>query len=219
VSPKADQSGPPRRGARGAPAPGREAEAPLAGYEVLLAVTGGIACYKSAYLTSQLVQAGAGVTVAMTASAEQFIAPLTFQTLSARPVYRSLWQATEDWKSGHISLSERADLFVIAPATANILAKMACGLADDLVSSLALAAGGECPILVAPAMNTRMWNAPPTRDNMKRLRSWGVLVVGPGEGFLACRATGAGRMAEPAEIFDTITKILKKWPPKGRGQK
>ena len=195
-----------------------KADTPLAGYEVLLGVTGGIACYKSADLVSRLVQAGAGVTVAMTDSAEQFVAPLTFQTLSARPVYRSLWQATEDWKSGHISLTEQADLFVIAPATANILAKMACGIADELVSCLALSASGECPILVAPAMNTRMWNAPPTQDNMKRLRSWGVHVVGPGEGFLACRATGAGRMAEPAEVLDTITKIVRKWPPKRREQ-
>ena len=197
----------------------RKADSPLAGYEVLLGVTGGIACYKSASLTSQLVQAGAGVTVAMTASAEQFIAPLTFQTLSARPVYRSLWQATEVWKSGHLSLTELADVFLIAPATANILAKMAAGLADDLVSSLALSASGECPILVAPAMNTRMWSAQPTQANLNRLRSWGVQVVGPGEGFLACRATGPGRMAEPAEIFAALSKMLLKKRPKGvRGE-
>jgi phosphopantothenoylcysteine synthetase/decarboxylase len=203
-----------RRAAPVAPAP----PGPLAGYEVLLAVTGGIACYKSAFLTSQLAQAGAGVTVAMTAAAEQFVAPLTFQTLSARPVYRSLWQATEDWKSGHISLTELADLLVIAPATANTLAKMACGLADDLVSSLALAASDECPILVAPAMNTRMWSAPPTRANIARVRSWGVQVVGPGEGFLACRSIGAGRMAEPAEIFDAVARLLRKNPPKRKAK-
>jgi phosphopantothenoylcysteine decarboxylase/phosphopantothenate--cysteine ligase len=196
----------------------KQADQALAGYEVLLGVTGGIACYKSADLVSKLVQAGAGVTVAMTASAEQFITPLTFQTLCLRPVYRNLWQATEEWKSGHISLTEQADLFLLAPATANILAKMASGLADDLVSTLALAASGECPILVAPAMNSRMWLAPPTQANVKRLKEWGVQVVGPGEGFLACRTVGPGRMSEPAEILVTASRILKKTRPKRMGK-
>ena len=197
----------------------RKADKALSGYEVLLGVTGGIACYKSADLVSKLVQAGAGVTVAMTESAERFVAPLTFQTLCLRPVYRNLWQATEEYESGHISLTERADIFIVAPATANILAKMAAGIADDLVSCLALSASGECPILVAPAMNARMWSAPPTQANVRRLRSWGVQVVGPGEGFLACRAFGAGRMAEPGEIITAASKILLRRRPKGaRGE-
>ena len=194
----------------------RRAAQPLSGYEVLLGVTGSIACYKSADLASKLVQAGAGVTVAMTASAERFIAPLTFQTICQRPVYYSLWQATEECHSSHISLTELADLLIVAPATANTLAKMAAGMADNIVTSLALSATGECPILVAPAMNSRMWAARPTRDNLNRLRSWGVHVVGPQEGFLACRALGPGRMAEPEQILAAAREIVLKKRPKGR---
>lgn len=192
------------------------ADKPLASYEVLLCLTGGIACYKAADLTSKLVQAGAGVTVAMTDAATRFILPITFQTLARRSVYTNLWQATEDYQPGHISLTEQADLLMVAPATANFLAKMAAGLADDLVSCLALSASGACPVLVAPAMNARMWNAPPTRANVERLRSWGVQFVGPDEGFLACRDTGPGRMSEPADILAAATIILRKSQPKGR---
>jgi phosphopantothenoylcysteine decarboxylase/phosphopantothenate--cysteine ligase len=186
----------------------------LDGYEVLVCLTGGIACYKVADLVSKLVQAGAGVTVAMTDAAQRFIAPLTFQTLSGRPVYTSLWQATEEYEAGHLSPTARADLMIVAPATANILAKMAGGLADELVVALALSATGECPILVAPAMNTRMWEAPATQANLKRLVEWGVHAVGPNEGLLACRTTGKGRMAEPAEILAAAATLLLKKPPK-----
>ena len=186
----------------------------LAGYEVLLCVTGGIACYKSADLTSKLIQLGAGVTVALTESATQFVAPLTFQALSGRQAYTSIWQSTETYSSQHLSLTEQADLMIVAPATANILAKMAAGLADDLVSTLALSASGECPILVAPAMNTRMWNAHPTQANVQRLKSWHMQMVGPASGRLACGAVGEGRMAEPVDILAAAQEILLKKPPK-----
>ena len=187
---------------------------PIDCYEVLLCVTGGIACYKSAELASGLVQAGAGVTVAMTDAASQFITPLTFQALTARGVYSSLWQSSEDFRSQHISLTERADLMIIAPATADIIAKIACGIADDLVSTMALAANGACAMLIAPAMNTRMLQAPPTKANIEKLKSWGAQIIGPAEGRLACGTVGPGRMIEPAQILKTACEILRKSPPK-----
>ena len=186
---------------------------PLAGTEVLLCVTGGIACYKSADLASRLVQAGAGLSVAMTDAAQRFVGPMTFQALSGRQVFTSLWESDRDFDTQHIALTERADLMVLAPATANLLAKMACGIADDLVSALALSAHGACGVLAAPAMNTRMWNAPPTQANLETLRARGVHVIGPAEGRLACGTTGVGRMAEPAEILQAATEILLP-PPK-----
>jgi len=188
----------------------------LDGYEVLLCVTGGIACYKSADLASRLVQGGAGVTVAMTDAAQRFVAPLTFGALTGRQAFKSLWQGGEDYSASHIALSERADLMIVAPATADILAKMACGLADDLVSTLALSTAGECDILAAPAMNTRMWNAPPTRANVATLRDRGVRMVGPDEGRLACGTVGPGRMAEPADILHAAAELLLRSPPKRR---
>ncbi|MCE5279217.1 MAG: flavoprotein [Planctomycetaceae bacterium] len=188
----------------------------LSGYEVLLCVSGGIACYKTADLASSLVQAGAGVNVAMTDSATQFIGPITFQSLTGRRVYTSMWIAPQEYSAQHIALTELADLMVIAPATADILAKMACGLADNLVSTLALSAHGACPILAAPAMNTRMWTAPAMQDNMKTLISRGLEVVGPAEGRLACGTIGNGRMSEPDDIFQTISDLLRKNPPKNR---
>ncbi|MFP4139914.1 MAG: flavoprotein [Planctomycetota bacterium] len=183
-------------------------EKPLEGREILLCVTGGIACYKSADLCSKLVQAGAGVHVAMTESARRFVAPLTFQALTRRMVYTDLWQSTREYRSGHLSLTEQADLMIVAPATANTLAKLAVGLADDLVSALALSAHGACPILLAPAMNTRMWDAPPTRANLRTLRDWGLHVVGPNAGRLACDTVGPGRMAEPGEILSAAVDLL-----------
>ena len=186
----------------------------LTGYEVLVCVTGGVAAYKVADLTSKLVQADAGVSVAMTDSAMQFVAPMTFQALSGRQVYTSMWQSGQSYDPQHLSLTERADLTIIAPATANIMAKMAGGIADDIVSALALSAHGSCPILIAPAMNTRMWQAPPTQDNFAKLKAWGIHTVGPGEGYLACRTVGVGRMAEPAEIIESAARLLLANPPK-----
>lgn len=181
---------------------------PLEGREILLCVTGGIACYKSADLCSKLAQSGAGVHVAMTESARRFVAPLTFQAISRRMVYTDLWQSTREYRSGHLSLTEQADLMIVAPATANTLAKFSAGLADDLVSALALSAHGACPILLAPTMNTRMWEAPPTRTNLQTLRDWGLHVVGPNTGRLACDTVGPGRMAEPAEILAAAGDLL-----------
>jgi len=191
-------------------------ERPLDGYEVLLCVSGGIACYKSADLASRLVQAAAGLSVAMTDAAQQFVTPLTFQAVSGRQVFTSLWQAGRAHSTQHIDLTERADLMIVAPATANILAKMAAGIADELVSTLALSANDACEILVAPAMNSRMWTAPATQANLARLGDWGVHTVGPGEGRLACGAVGPGRMAEPAEILQAATELLLRKPPKRR---
>ncbi|MBN1553909.1 MAG: phosphopantothenoylcysteine decarboxylase [Phycisphaerae bacterium] len=176
--------------------------------EVLLCVTGGIAAYKSADLASKLVQAGVGVTAAMSESACRFVQPLTFQTLTNRPVYTNLWTAGENCEIEHISLTERADLMVVAPATANILAKLAAGIADDLISTMGLSAAGACEILVAPAMNHRMWNAPATQANVKILRERGVDFVGPAEGRLACGDEGTGRMAQPADILQRILEKL-----------
>ncbi len=191
-------------------------DSPLAGYEVLLCVTGGIACYKSADLASKLVQAGAGVSVAMTEAACRFVTPLTFQAITRRQVYTSLWQSTESFVPDHISLADRADLMVVAPATADIIAKFAAGIADDLVSTTALAVSGteQCPILVAPAMNSKMWQSPATQDNVKKIRQWGYEILGPAEGYLACGTSGTGRMVQPADLLETIGKLLKKNPPK-----
>ncbi len=193
----------------------RQKDNPLKGYEVLLCVTGGIACYKVAHLTSKLVQAAAGVSVAMTEAATRFVAPLTFQTLTGRAVYTSLWESTERYSWRHISLTDAADLMLIAPATANIIAKMATGIADDLVSTLSLAAAGACKILLAPAMNERMWQAPPTKANIEKLNGWGVHIVGPVRGHLACGVQGQGRLAEPDAILAKATELLLSDPPKG----
>ncbi len=181
---------------------------PLAGRELLLCVTGGIAAYKAADLASKLRQAGAGVSAAMTDAACRFVAPLTFQALTGRQVFTSLWQSSEDFRSQHLSLTDRAELVIVAPATADAIAKIAAGIADDLVSTLALSAWDAAPMLVAPAMNTRMWNAPPTRRNVRDLAEWGVRFVGPAEGRLACQTVGPGRMAEPADILDAAVDVL-----------
>lgn len=181
---------------------------PLSGREVLLCVTGGIACYKAADLASRLVAAGANVHVAMTEAAVRFVAPLTFQALTHHPVFTSLWQADERCDSGHIALTDRAEIMIVAPATADILGKLAAGIADDLVSTLFLAATGACAVLAAPAMNTRMWNAPAVQANIARLKDWSVQFVGPAEGRLACGTTGPGRMAEPPDILAAAVDIL-----------
>jgi phosphopantothenoylcysteine decarboxylase/phosphopantothenate--cysteine ligase len=187
---------------------------PLAGYEVLLCITGGIACYKSADLASKLVQQGCGVSVAMTDAAREFIAPLTFQALTGRRVYTSLWQSSRDYSSQHISLSQRADLMIVAPATANILAKIASGLADDLVSTMALSACGACKLLLCPAMNSRMFQAPATQANLATLKAWQMEILGPASGRLACNTVGPGRMVEPGEILSTCLEMLQSSPAK-----
>lgn len=178
----------------------------LAGKCVVLGVTGGIAAYKACELTSRLRKAGAQVYVIMTKNACQFVAPLTFETLSNHPVATDTFARPETWEVEHVALAKRADVFVIAPATANILAKMACGLADDMLSTTVLAT--RAPVLIAPAMNTGMWDNPATQENVERLQQRGVHFIGPEGGFLACGDTGAGRMSAPKDIFDAIEKLL-----------
>ena len=165
---------------------------------ILLGVSGGIAAYKSAELVRLLKKQGAEVQVVMTQSAIQFISPLTFQALSGNPVHTELLDADVENAMGHISLARWADVLLIAPATANIIAKLAHGLADDLLSTLYLAA--TCPVVVAPAMNQAMWNKVVTQENIQTLRRHGVKVIGPEQGDQACGETGYGRMTEPTAI-------------------
>ncbi len=171
---------------------------PLAGQRILLGVTGGIAAYKAAALVRELKRAGAEVQVVMTAAARAFVGPLTFQALSGRPVRGALLDPAEESGMDHIGLARWADLVLIAPATADFLARLAGGLADDLLATLCLAT--TAPIAVAPAMNHRMWEAPATRANVETLRRRGVHVLGPAEGDQACGETGPGRMVEPEAI-------------------
>lgn len=178
----------------------------LTGREIVLGVTGGIAAYKSAEIVSRLRHLGAHVNVIMTRNATQFVAPLTFETLSANPVVTDTFDRPERWEVEHVALAKKAEIFVIAPATANIMAKMACGIADDMLSTTVLAT--KAPILIAPAMNTGMWTAPATQANIAVLRERGCHFVGPDSGILACGDAGAGRMSEPEEIVAEITKLL-----------
>jgi phosphopantothenoylcysteine decarboxylase/phosphopantothenate--cysteine ligase len=178
----------------------------LAGKKIVLGVTGGIAAYKSAEIVSRLRHLGAEVHVIMTENAAKFVAPLTFQTLSANPVVTDTFATPETWNVEHVALAKLADIFVIAPATANILAKMACGIADDMLSTTVLAT--KAPVLAAPAMNTGMWTAPATAQNVETLRNRGVHIIGPGSGMLACGDEGAGRMSEPEVIVAEIERIL-----------
>ncbi len=180
--------------------------ASLANREVLLGVSGGIAAYKSAELTSRLVQAGAKVSVVLTEAATRFIGKTTFEALTGRPVYVGLFEPREHYIGEHIGLARRAELFVIAPATADVLARLAHGHADDLLTTLALAV--TCPVLVAPAMNSEMWSKPAVQRNVQQLRDDGVQIAAPGAGWLSCGMTGAGRMAEPAELLAEIARQL-----------
>ena len=178
----------------------------LAGKRILLIVSGGIAAYKSLELVRRLRERGAAVRCAMTASAEQFVTPLSLQALTEDKVYRELFSLTDESEMGHINLSRQADLIVVAPATANILAKMAGGLADDLATTLLLATDKE--VLAAPAMNVRMWTHAATQANLELLRQRGVRFVGPNEGDMACGEYGPGRMAEPQTILAAIRAAL-----------
>ena len=178
----------------------------LAGKTITLGITGGIAAYKAAELASSLVKSGADVHVAMTSSACEFITPLTFETLTGNPVHKGLFQAGPEGGVLHIDLAQRADLLVIAPATANIIGKTANGIADDLVSTLAVAA--SCPVLFCPAMNVVMYENPLVQRNIATLMENGYHFVEPAEGRLACGAVGKGRLAELDVILHSITKQL-----------
>jgi phosphopantothenoylcysteine decarboxylase len=182
----------------------------MKGREIVVGVTGGIAAYKTAALVSQLVQAGAGVTVVMTTAAERFVGAATFAALTGRPVAREIFDEAQFPLGAHITLAERGNLLVIAPASADFMAKAAHGLAEDLLSTLYLAFSGR--VLMAPAMNTAMWEHAAVQRNVAQLRSDGVQFVDPGSGWLSCRQVGAGRMAEPDSIAAAIRELLEKAP-------
>ena len=184
----------------------------LDGFQLLVCVTGGIAAYKAASLVSALIQRDAAVTVAMTANATRLIGPPTFRALTGRPVCTDMWAEDSSPDIEHISLSDRADLVVVAPATANILAKMAAGIADDLVSTTLLCVDG--PVLLAPAMNERMWSNPATGQNVSTLKARGHIFVGPESGWQACGKAGLGRMSEPQTILQAVEEALQHKNPK-----
>ena len=174
----------------------------LRGKTVLLAVTGGIACYKSASLASALVKQGADVQVLMTKNAAELIGPRTFEALTGNRVAMDTFDRNYPFQVEHIALADRADLVLVAPATANVLAKLANGLADDMLTTTILACG--CPKLAAPAMNTGMYENPATQDNLDRLRRYGWEIVEPAVGRLACGAVGRGKMPEPEELLERV---------------
>ena len=178
----------------------------LSGKRITLGVTGGIAAYKAAELVRQLVKLGATVRVAMTEAATRFVTPVTFQALSGHPVYCDQWDARVANNMAHIELSREADIILIAPASADFLAKLAHGLADDLVSTLALAR--NCPLLAAPAMNLQMWSNPATQRNVATLRSDGIALLGPASGDQACGEVGLGRMIEAEEIVEDVVAFF-----------
>jgi phosphopantothenoylcysteine decarboxylase/phosphopantothenate--cysteine ligase len=176
---------------------------------IIVGVTGGIAAYKSAWLVSRLAQAGAQVTVAMTTSATRFVTPLTFQALSGRPVYTSQWQHVESHDPQHISLARAASLAVVAPCTMDCMAKLAAGRTDDVVCLILSAIDrGRTPVLLAPSMNEVMWAQPSTQRNAKHLRADGFELIGPAEGWQACRTVGPGRMVEPDQLLAAIAREL-----------
>lgn len=179
----------------------------LGGKEIIVGVCGGIAAYKVADVVSKLAQLGAGVSVVMTAHAMQFITPLTFEALSGRKVRTGAFEQADPGDTQHIKLTERADLMLIAPATANMIAKVACGICDDLLSLMISASA--CPVVFAPAMNDRMWANPIAQENFAKLKRLGYRFIGPESGWLACRNVGAGRLTEPQTIVDEIVQIVR----------
>lgn len=183
----------------------------LNGKHIILGITGGIAVYKSAELVRLLKKQGARVSVVMTEGAKEFVTPLTFTTLSGEPVHDSLWlnRAGVDSNIAHINLSREADAMLIAPCTANVMAKIAHGMSDDLLSNLVLARDrGACPLAIAPAMNVQMWDNPATQRNLAQITQDGIHVFGPAHGDQACGEIGAGRMLEPTEIVSLLPKLF-----------
>jgi len=185
------------------------------GREIILGVSGGIAAYKAAALTSLLVQQGAGVTAVLTRNAKRFVGVATFAALTGRPVAMRSFDPAAHPLGAHIELAARADLVVVAPASADVLAKVAGGAADDLLTTLLLCA--ECPVVMAPAMNSAMWAKPAVQRNVRQIAADGVRIVQPGTGWLSCRQQGAGRMAEPEEIVMAIRDLLATVPEKRPG--
>jgi len=167
---------------------------------IILGVTGSIAAYKAADLTSRLTKSGCDVHVVMTSHAAEFVTPLTFQTLSRNTVTTGIFDEKESWHPGHIALADRANLLLVAPATANVIAKLAHGIADDALTSIALAT--QAPLLIAPAMNGKMWQHPATQQNVEVLKARGAEFIGPEEGLLACGYEGIGRLWDVGDIAD-----------------
>lgn len=178
----------------------------LSNFNVLLGVSGGIACYKSCEIVSRLKKLGAGVDVVMTTHATEFVSALTFETLSARPVASDMFNRDRQWEVEHISLAKKADICIIAPATANVIAKLAEGIADDMLTTTALAL--KCPIIIAPAMNTNMYSNVAVQANLDALKARGFVVIEPISGRLACGDSGKGKMAEPADIVAKAVDVL-----------
>lgn len=173
---------------------------------IILGVTGSIAAYKAADIASQLTKLGHEVTCVLTKEALEFVTPLTLQTLSRRPVISDLFAEKNGWQPGHIHLADSADLLLIAPATANVLASMAHGFANDALTAIALAT--RAPVLIAPAMNGKMWLHPATQKNVETLKAWGQEFIEPAEGLLACGYEGGGRLAEVGEIVQRVQAKL-----------
>lgn len=176
--------------------------------EIVVGVSGGVAAYKTAALVSQLVQANYGVSVVLTAAAREFVGPATFAALTGRPVLERVFDDNRHPLGAHIELAQQAQLLCVAPATANLMAKAAHGLADDLLSTLLLSFTG--PVLLAPAMNCEMWDKPAVQRNVEQLRKDDYHFVGPEEGWLSCRQRGWGRMADPVQIFESIVQLFQK---------
>lgn len=181
------------------------------GARVLVGVTGGIAAYKTCTVVSRLAQAGARVTVAMTDGATRFVTPLTFQALSARPVYTSPWEHVESHDPQHVSLARELDVAVVAPCSMDCLARLATGRCDDVVTLILAAVDrARTPVLLAPAMNAAMWSQASTQRNVATLAADGFGFVGPVEGWQACRTSGVGRMSEPEEILEALAAALRR---------
>lgn len=189
----------------------------LKGKKIVLGVTGGIAVYKAVDLVSRLRKQGAEVRVVMTDHAKEFVTPLTFKEISGNKVAVSIWESNQEFNVEHIALANWADVFIVAPATANIIAKMACGIADDLLSTTLLAA--QAPIIVCPAMNTGMYNHPATQENLGKLQSRGVTIMPPAVGMLACGVSGPGRLPEPQQIVEFVKDFFAKREGDLRGLK
>jgi len=174
----------------------------------IVALSGGIACYKTATLVSRLVQAGGDVTVLMTEAATHFIGPMTLQSLSGKPVIQSLWDAPDHHDAQHVQLARSADAMILAPASANTIAKLAGGICDNVVTTVACALPRDTPMLIAPAMNADMWANPITQRNVETLTDMlGWHTVGPETGWQACRTLGAGRMSEPEAIVEAVERL------------
>jgi phosphopantothenoylcysteine decarboxylase len=180
---------------------------PVSGKKIILGVTGSIAAYKAADLTSQLRKRGAEVYPVMTAGAQKFITPLTLQTLARQPIASDLWNEGNGWQPGHIELADKADLLLVAPVTADVIAQFAHGLAPDFLSSLYLVC--RAPVLLAPAMNGKMWSHPATIANVETLKTRGVQFIGPEEGMLACGYEGIGRLWPVDGIVERVELMMR----------